>query len=113
MKRDELQKSVNDEYLPLVGAQFPGLLDRLVDPLVQVMSVELNDVEMAIDSLERCWKEQGSTDPREEWERAGEVFDELRGRSGIPLPAGAMLLIITHGQVDNRKLICVPVRTDN
>ena len=109
---EDFVAATNGRYFPVVRAQFPGLLETLTDPAVEVQSLQLDDVEIAIDSLERRWKSEGCENVENDLERIGEVFDALRGEPGIPLPVGTMLLIIVHGPMDGRKRICVPVRTD-
>ncbi|MGF6440185.1 hypothetical protein [Paraburkholderia youngii] len=110
-EHDKFVAFVNEKCFALVRDQFPGLLETLTDPAVQVQSLQLDDVDTAIDSLGRRWRAEGCDDVENDLERIGEVFDALRGEPGIPLPVGAMLLIIAYGPDHGRKQICVPVRT--
>ncbi|ONU64408.1 hypothetical protein A8E62_12135 [Burkholderia cenocepacia] len=112
MRRDSIEQENNKAYFPLITAQYPGLLDEMTNPTVQVMSIHLNDLDLAIGSLEREWTRQGCENVQDERERAGQIFDELRDVPGIPLPPGAMLLVIAHGADDKREHVCVPIRTD-
>lgn len=108
---DDYVACVNEKCFALVRDQFPGLLETLTDPAVQVQSLQLDDVDTAIESLGRRWRAEGCDDVENDLERIGEVFDALSGEPGIPLPVSAMLLIVAHGPTDGRKQICVPVRT--
>ena len=110
---NDLQLSVNEQYLPLIRAQYPGLLDQLVEPAVITLASRLDDLDLAIESMERSYAQQGCENLDDELERVGTVLDDLRHRGGsVPLPHGVLMLTLMHGQPQERQRLCVPVKRE-
>ncbi len=113
MASNDLQQSINEQYLPLIRAQYPGFLDGLVDPAVVTLASRLDDLDLAIESLERSYAQQGCENLDDELERVGTVLNDLRRRGGgVPLPQGVLMLTLMHGQPDERQRISVPVKVE-
>ncbi len=96
------------QYFPFIEAQYPGLLDGLVSPRIQTLSLDVDDIDAACEAAIR----EEEIDPDDApLALYTEVLDDVRSHStGIPLPQGMLMLVIQHGDAEIPSRMAIPVR---
>ena len=109
---DTAESIFDKEYMPLIRAQYPGLLESLTNPSIQIGANHLNDLDIAIESLKAQYAAEGAEDIGDMHENVEQILDELSSVDGAdtPLAPGALLLVLWHGEDDARQRMCVPIR---
>ncbi len=107
------QQSVDEQFLPPLRSQHPGLMDSLRDVHVVIISAAIEDVEASVDAVRKQAVAEGLDEEEIQsyLEYMGETLDAVsRHAVTVDLAPGFLMLTIEHGPQGERKRMAVPIR---
>lgn len=100
------------EYMGLVQAQYPGLLEGLVNPCLETLSTMVEDIDRAVQEVKERYLGEGLEELDLELEPIDEVLNYVANAQTcqIPLPKGILMVTLRHGPEKAEGFLAVPVR---